>query len=181
MNRDRIRNWALAVACVVGLSACHPITGCGIGPLSVGMPADQAAQAGFNFEQFEGANYCGYYSSTAPNDDHIDGLGSSEKVTWVQTGNPTDTLENGLGPGSTYGEIKKVYGSDAKVHFPNPDPYDNVASYVPVVVVKVGANAITFEMKTGGVAGPGKLKNSAVAEYVKVSTWAARGDDEGCA
>lgn len=102
-------------------------------------------------------------------------------MTWVQTGNPTDTLDNELGPGSTYGEIKAVYGADAKVHFPNPDPYDNVALYVPVVIVKVGANAITFEMKTGPLGAGGKLKNSTVAEYVKISTWQARGDDEGCA
>lgn len=184
MATKRLRNWALGAACVVGLSACHPITGCGIGPLSVGMPQDQAQQAGFEFTtafESQGLDDCGTYESKRPNDDHLLGLGYDRVISWVQTDNPTDTLTNGLGPGSTYAEIQAVYGSDAVVHFPSNDPYDNVALYVPVVVVKVGSNAINFEMKSEALAANGRLKGSTIAEYVKVSTWAARGDDEGCA
>lgn len=181
MKASKVRHWVVGVGCVVGLSACHPITGCGIGPLSVGMSAKQAKAAGFAYVGHEGRVDCGYYSSKAPNDSHVSGVGSARNLTWIETGNGSDRLSNGLGPGSTFGQIKAVHGSEVKVYFPDWDTPGNRALYVPVVIVRLGDNAITFEMRGDSKRVGKTLSNSAVVGYVKVSTWAARGDDEGCA
>ncbi|MEZ5381638.1 MAG: hypothetical protein R2754_07555 [Microthrixaceae bacterium] len=179
MASHRIRNWAVGAACVVGLSACHPVSGCGIGPLSAGMAKDDAVAAGWAFDEAHPGSECGFYINPSAADAHVIGTGSTTKVAWAETADPTDRLDNGIGVGSTFAELKAAYpGKLLDVHILSAfqDP-GSLALYQPVAIVKVGGNAITFKLEAP-LGQP--VAHYRKVERVKVSTWAARGDDEGC-
>ncbi|MEZ5372077.1 MAG: hypothetical protein R2704_04975 [Microthrixaceae bacterium] len=177
MASTRVRNWALGAACVIGLSACHPISGCGIGGLFAGMPTDQAVAAGWAFD--EAIPGCGFYLNPNAADDHVIGTGTPTEVAWAETRSATDRLDNGIGVGSTFAELKAAYPGRLDVHVNSAfaDP-GSLALYQPVAILKSGDNAITFKMKAP-LGQP--IANSKTVESVKVSIWSARGDDEGCA
>ena len=161
--------------CKVAGSDCQLIRSDGIGSLSVGMSNRDAEATGWRFESFldDGPLGCGFLSNASEN---YSGLSNGGRVDFVQTDNPGHRTPEGVGPGSTYSQLRDAYPATLKAYTSRDS--EGWALYRAVAIVRQGENAITFKMSSP-LGQP--LPDSATVELVKVSTWEWRGDDEDCA
>lgn len=171
MTRKRIHTWALGVAAVIALTACHPIGSTSIGPLAVGTPKSKLRASGFVIRNER--HGCSEVHAIKTADSHVYGIAFGNAIDWVTTSGTSDRTAAGVGPGSTYSELRAAYGGRLRVLRQG----DRGFGYSPQVVLQQGKNAITFKMK-GEANDP--VRNSTRVRSVKVSTWADRGADEGC-